>query len=1099
MRVHELSFVIARTSLAIHGFFISLEVFLHGAAALSASVAHAGCVGAHVLQLGGPTMSGPRRTRNNNHFRHRFWWRAIHRAAALSAMLFLVAEVASVAVSTIRPGTAEAAPAPAGQGFTVTPGDLHFILKQIQIAEHHAATQTPANMCGTLIGPDANQIPDRLTSYGLRTVGGSCNNLFPGRETFSAADQTFPRLTKPVFRDGEDAGAFGPPGPTSYANANGNVVDSQPRTISNLIVDQTSTNPAAVAAAAFPVRTQGNPGLHPCTTDPDPLATPPVLADPPDCVPSHKTLFIPNVTTDVGLSPPYNSLFTFFGQFFDHGVDQTVKSGKAVFVPLKPDDPLITLGPDGKPNSGDEVTDPHQQFMVLTRAQNQPGPDGKLGTADDIQDASNTDTPWVDQSQTYTSHSSHQVFLREYQNVDAAGNPAATGKPVSTGKLLGGLPAGGTYQGSPDGTTGMATWASVKDQAARLLGLKLVDRDVTNIPMLAVDPYGKFIPGPARGLPQYVTKGPDGVLGDRQPTTDPRVRCLALNNPVGCDESFDDKLVEGDTANPVSVPSDVVYFDTPFLTDIAHNADPSPQDTDNNPATPPVVPTPDTDGTPSADFAHQPAGTYDDEMLNAHFAAGDGRVNENIALTTIHQVFHSEHDRLVDYIKGVLESDTSPAGVAALAEWQKVTPATATTPSAEYNYGERLFQAARFVTEMEYQHLVFEEFARKVQPAVRPFHLYHSDINAAIPAEFAHAVYRFGHSMLDDTVARSDEHTGADGKVTKSNNSLRLLDAFLNPPEYFNSKTATPYTPEQAAGAIVMGSSDQVGNELDEFVTETLRNNLLGLPLDLASINMARAREAGVPPLNKLRRQIFAATNDGAMTPYTDWSDFGQHLKHPESLINFVAAYGKHPSIVNATTLAAKRDAARAIVDPRPAPTTPTGPPADVPPTDAADFMFSTGAWANTASGVTTTGVDDVDLWVGGLAELTNLGGGLLGSTFNYVFQNTLENLQDGDRLYYLARTPGMNLRTQLEGNSFAELIQRNTDGTNTLKADAFATADCKFQLANITSPYDPLKPTLSQSATPPLAPKTGAGSVNDDATTDCDENQLLLQQPDGT
>ena len=30
-----------------------------------------------------------------------------------------------------------------------------------------------------------------------------------------------------------------------------------------------------------------------------------------------------------------------------------------------------------------------------------------------------------------------------------------------------------------------------------------------------------------------------------------------------------------------------------------------------------------------------------------------------------------------------------------------------------------------------------------------------------------------------------------------------------------------------------MGSVDQVGNELDEFVTETLRNNLLGLPLDL--------------------------------------------------------------------------------------------------------------------------------------------------------------------------------------------------------------------------------------------------------------------------
>ena len=115
--------------------------------------------------------------------------------------------------------------------------------------------------------------------------------------------------------------------------------------ISNLIVDQTSTNPAAIAAAEFPVRTQGNPGVVPCTTDPDPTADPPVAGVPAGCVPSHKTLFIPNVTTDVGLSPPYNSLFTFFGQFFDHGVDQTVKSGANVFVPLKADDPLRTARP----------------------------------------------------------------------------------------------------------------------------------------------------------------------------------------------------------------------------------------------------------------------------------------------------------------------------------------------------------------------------------------------------------------------------------------------------------------------------------------------------------------------------------------------------------------------------------------------------------------------------------------------------------------------------------------------------------------------------------------------------------------------------------
>ena len=107
---------------------------------------------------------------------------------------------------------------------------------------------------------------------------------------------------------------------------------------------------------------------------------------------------------------------------------------------------------------------------------------------------------------------------------------------------------------------------------------------------------------------------------------------------------------------------------------------------------------------------------------------------------------------------------------------------------------------------------------------------------------------------------------------------------------------------------------------------------------------MTRARDAGVPPLNEVRRQIHAQTNDGQLAPYTSWSDFGQNIKHPESLINFVAAYGKHPSIVGATTLAAKRDAARAIVDPRPRDATVTPViPADVPPADAGDFMFGTG------------------------------------------------------------------------------------------------------------------------------------------------------------
>ena len=73
--------------------------------------------------------------------------------------------------------------------------------------------------------------------------------------------------------------------------------------------------------------------------------------------------------------------------------------------------------------------------------------------------------------------------------------------------------------------------------------------------------------------------------------------------------------------------------------------------------------------------------------------------------------------------------------------------------------GERLFQAGKFGTEMQYQHLVFEEFARTVQPQVDEFLApfgYDTTINPAIVAEFAHTVYRFGHSMLTETVDRFD-------------------------------------------------------------------------------------------------------------------------------------------------------------------------------------------------------------------------------------------------------------------------------------------------------------------------------------------------------
>ncbi|MDX6360276.1 MAG: hypothetical protein QOH37_3330, partial [Nocardioidaceae bacterium] len=895
--------------------------------------------------------------------------RARTRVRRRLSVLTALAVVVGLSLQLGMAPAAVAAPAPVGNDFVVTTGDLSFILKQIKIAERHTTTLTVSDPCGTQVAqpgdgiPDDEQVPVYLTAYGLRTVDGSCNNLKNAATArFAASDEVFPRLTRPSFRDADTVNAHSPflagntPAQcsdplaavcgTTYKQTHGNVVDSQPRTISNLIVDQTSSNPAAVAAATRPVRAQDHTASSvPCDVDPatglDKTPNTPAC-----CTQQHHTLFIHNITTDVGLSPPFNSLFTFFGQFFDHGVDQTVKTGDNVFIPLKADDPLVLLGPDGKPNTGDEVDiNSGAAFMVLTRAQVLAGPDGVMGTNDD--GPSNTDTPWVDQSQTYTSHASHQVFLREY--APGTGTPGINNAAaVATGKLLTGLAAGQTFDNSPNMVGGESTWAAVKQQAASFLGLKLVDLDVVNIPMLQTDPYGKYLPGP-NGLPQYVCDGNCKINGNVVLPASP--------------------TLEGNTTTPVPVPDNAVHFNTPFVTDIAHNADPSAKFDSNGDHIPDALPTPDKDGAPcgaaqtdpsiadgvhtaNANFAQQCAGTYDDELLASHASCGDGRCNENIALTSIHQIFHSEHNRLVDYVNGVLsDARGTAAGDKAWADWHAIGVAGA-GGTGSYNYGERLFQAARYVTEMEYQHLVFEEFARKVQPAVRPFHVYSPDINPAIEAEFAHAVYRFGHSMLDDDVARTVVHANG----SKTDSSLPLLTAFLNPPELYNgSSPGNPGVPLDAAagaGSVFMGSADQTGNEIDEFVTDTLRNNLLGLPLDLATINMARAREAGVAPLNEVRRQIFAETNDGQLAPYTSWADYGQHLKHPESLINFVAAYGTHPTILSrpgpdgiygnaddlAATLQSRRDAARAIVDPLPT---------DVQPLDAMDFVFGTDGRAN--------------------------------------------------------------------------------------------------------------------------------------------------------
>ncbi|MEH7876849.1 peroxidase family protein [Rhizobium laguerreae] len=913
--------------------------------------------------------------------------------------------------------------------------DLDFILAQIKIAEADSAfrqgvsTGDPNNVAKPLFGPGGS-IPTYNLAWGLRTVDGTYNN--PLHPEWGAADNEFPEPLGTQFKTiMVPAGPGGALVPVSYnptvdndgpgPSGAGDVFDPYVRTISNLIVDQTLGNPSAIltalqragivpaeqqmtvtaqiTAAYEPLRplfnalgeaerlnaaAQAAASASPtnqelqdaaAATAANLEAAKAALDAQDDALMAlleangveldGVNIVITNTAPDEGLSAPFNSWFTLFGQFFDHGLDLVAKGGNGtVFIPLMEDDPLFVQPTAENPNP--------PNFMVLTRATLAgPGNDGVMGTADDTDRPVNTTTSFVDQNQTYTSHPSHQVFLRAYQ-LNAAGDPVATGKLIE------------------GGNGGMATWADLKAQAADLLGIQLLDANVGNVPLLATDPYGEFIRGP-NGYPQMVTASG-----------------LVEGNP----------LANGGLG--VLVPADAILTGHAFLADIAHNAVP--------------------EGLADGDIeigldnpGNQP-GIYDNELLDAHYIAGDGRANENIGLTAVHHVFHSEHNRLVEHTKEVVIADANAMlndgaseaeAVAFLNEWLVVDVATVPASATGLTWdGERLFQAAKFGTEMQYQHLVFEEFARKIQPNINVFLVpdgYDATIDPSIVAEFAHVVYRFGHSMLTESIDRFDPNFNPD--------HIGLIEGFLNPLQFENNGGTTTVDADISAGAIIRGMTRQVGNEIDEFVTSALRNNLLGLPLDLATINLARGRDTGVPSLNEARTQFYNATNqDVLLKPYESWVDFAGYLKHEASIINFIAAYGTHTLITSQTTLEGKRDAALTII---------SGVSVgglEVP-ADATDFLNATGVYAGGSLG----GLNDVDLWIGGLAEAIMPFGGMLGSTFNFVFEMQMEKLQNGDRFYYLQRLDGLHLFGEMENNSFAALIMRNTDATH-LPSDVFST-----------------------------------------------------------
>ena len=80
--------------------------------------------------------------------------------------------------------------------------------------------------------------------------------------------------------------------------------------------------------------------------------------------------------------------------------------------------------------------------------------------------------------------------------------------------------------------------------------------------------------------------------------------------------------------------------------------------------------------------------------------------------------------------------------------------------------------------------------------------------------------------------------------------------------------------------------------------------------------------------------------------------------------------------------------------------------------------------------------INDIDLWVGGLAE-THVEGALVGETFHTILKDQFERLRDGDRFWYERYLPD-NLVRLVNQQTLSRIIRRNTDIGSELPSNVF-------------------------------------------------------------
>ena len=167
---------------------------------------------------------------------------------------------------------------------------------------------------------------------------------------------------------------------------------------------------------------------------------------------------------------------------------------------------------------------------------------------------------------------------------------------------------------------------------------------------------------------------------------------------------------------------------------------------------------------------------------------------------------------------------------------------------------------------------------------------------------------------------------------------------------------------------------------------------------------------------------LHAQTGLSILTPYTSWSDFGAHLLNPSSLKNFIMAYAGADlrTFYNSVNPVGEADLSAAEW-------------ANLRSTAWDSFAIKLGQAADAAllnssfMNGGNTRFNDIDLYIGGLAE-AKVAGGMLGSTFDFIVAVQMAALRDNDRFADLNRLLGSDMVYEVRTTSFADLIRANVN-----------------------------------------------------------------------